>query len=61
MRFKFWLLLYRVTYWLLVKTVPPACEYEFVIGGTRYVGYELQWSYEEEKIVGRLKLKPEAA
>jgi hypothetical protein len=57
MRFKVWLFLYRITYWLLVKTTPPACDYEFVVGGTRYIGYELNWSFEDRKIVGRLKFK----
>jgi hypothetical protein len=60
MRFKVWLFLYRITYWLLVKTTPPAREYEFVVGGTRYIGCELNWSFENGKIVGRLNYKPEA-
>ena len=55
--FKAWLFLYRIAYWLLVKTTPPVCDYEFVVGGIRYIGYELNWSFENGKIVGRLKRK----
>ena len=59
MRFRLWLMLYRIAYWLLGRAKPERCEFDFVVEGTRYVGYELIWSDEDGKIVGRLRLKGE--
>lgn len=54
MSHRIWLALYRVAYWLLIKAIPPARDYEFVVNGTRYLEHELKWSTENGKIVGRI-------
>lgn len=58
MRFRFWLFLYRVSY-LMMKKAIPGVDYEFVVDGKRYIGYEMLWCWENGKIVGRLTCKPE--
>jgi len=57
-RFRFWLFLYRIAYWLLIKAMPGAADYEFVVGKTRYIDHELKWTWEHGKIVGRITPKP---
>lgn len=47
------LILYRLNFWLMGRIVEPS-DVEFVVKGCRYLHYEMRWSLEDGKIVGRL-------
>jgi hypothetical protein len=47
------LVLYRVNFWLLGKIVKPS-DVEYVSNGCRFLYYDLRWSIEDGRLVGRL-------